>query len=42
MKLVDLLLEKQDKEYGDFQAKLTPNVKREAFIGVRVPDIRSI
>ena len=36
------MLEKQDKEYGDFQAKLTPNVKREAFIGVRVPDIRSI
>lgn len=39
---IDLLLEYQDKKYGDFQAKLTPNVPRDQFIGVRVPNIRKI
>lgn len=29
-----------DAEYADFQAKLTPNVPREKFIGVRVPVLR--
>lgn len=32
----------QDSEYGDFQAKLTPGIPREAFIGVRVPDVRKL
>lgn len=29
-----------DEEYADFQAKLTPTVPREKFIGVRVPKVR--
>lgn len=32
----------QDTEYGDFQAKLTPNIPREKFIGVRVPEVRKL
>lgn len=30
----------QDKEYGNFSAKLNPVVPRESVIGVRVPEIR--
>ena len=30
----------QDISYGDFQAKLVPNISRELFIGVRVPEAR--
>ena len=30
----------QDEEYADFQAKLTPTVNRDSFIGVRVPIAR--
>lgn len=29
-----------DEAYADFQAKLTPNVAREKFIGIRVPVLR--
>lgn len=36
------LFELQDKEYADFQAKLTPTVPRESFIGVRVPLVRKL
>ena len=32
----------QDISYGDFQAKLVPNIPRELFIGVRVPDARKL
>lgn len=32
----------QDKSYGDFQAKLVPNIPRELFIGVRVPEARKL
>lgn len=32
----------QDKEYAAFQAKLTPGVPVESFIGVRVPDARAL
>lgn len=32
----------QDISYADFQAKLTPNIPRELFIGVRVPDLRKL
>ncbi len=31
-----------DTEYADFQARLTPNVEREKFIGVRVPKVRAL
>ena len=32
----------QDKEYAAFQAKLTPTVPNEKFIGVRVPELRKL
>lgn len=32
----------QDTAYGDFQAKLTPGIPRELFIGVRVPEVRQL
>ncbi len=37
-----LLFELRDEEYAEFQAKLTPSVKRELFIGVRVPEVRKL
>ena len=36
------LLALQDISYADFQAKLTPNIPRELFIGVRVPELRKL
>lgn len=36
------LLELQDISYADFQAKLTPNIPRDLFIGVRVPELRKL
>ena len=43
MKLItELLFGLQDKEYAKFQAKLTPSVNEELFIGVRVPDVRKL
>lgn len=32
----------KDTAYGDFQAKLTPGISRELFIGVRVPEVRKL
>ena len=32
----------QDAAYADFQAKLTPGIPRESFIGVRVPEVRKL
>ncbi len=32
----------KDDEYAAFQAKLTPSVDRELFIGVRVPEVRKL
>lgn len=32
----------KDEKYGDFQANLTPNMKRECIIGVRVPNLRQL
>lgn len=32
----------QDEGYRDFQAKLTPSVPKEDFIGVRVPELRKL
>lgn len=40
--ILNTLFELQDEEYGDFQQKLTPTIPREAFIGVRVPNIRKL
>lgn len=36
------LLSLSDDKYADFQAKLTPNIPREDFIGVRVPEARKL
>lgn len=36
------LFELQDISYGDFQAKLVPNIPRELLIGVRVPEARKL
>lgn len=38
----DRLFALQDEQYADFQFKLTPTVPREAFIGVRVPQVRAL
>ncbi|MBR5925892.1 MAG: DNA alkylation repair protein [Firmicutes bacterium] len=32
----------QDKDYGEFQAKLIPTVEPEKIIGVRTPDLRAL
>ncbi|NLC75843.1 MAG: DNA alkylation repair protein [Clostridiales bacterium] len=43
MKQVEkLLFAKQDEAYGDFEARLIPNINRDTIIGVRVPDIREV
>jgi len=41
-KIQKRLFELSDKEYALFQAKLTPTVSQEKFIGVRVPVLRQI
>lgn len=40
MNIKEELLALQDISYADFQAKLTPNIPRDLFIGVRVPELR--
>ena len=42
MNIKEELLALQDISYADFQAKLTPNIPRELFIGVRVPELRKL
>ena len=42
MKLTDELFKLQDKEYAEFSHKITPNIDRDCFIGVRLPQIRKI
>lgn len=42
MTVRDRLFELADEKYADFQAKLTPTIDREAFIGVRVPNVRKL
>ncbi|MDU1023705.1 MAG: DNA alkylation repair protein [Peptoniphilus harei] len=42
MNIKEELFALQDISYADFQAKLTPNIPRELFIGVRVPDLRKL
>ena len=42
MDIIERLFELQDIEYGDFSAKLAPNIPRESCIGVRVPALRKL
>lgn len=42
MNVLEELFTLQDAAYGDFQAKLTPGIEREFFIGVRVPECRKL
>lgn len=42
MNIREDLFKLQDKEYAAFQAKLTPNIAPESFIGVRVPKARAL
>lgn len=42
MNVLEELFTLQDAAYGDFQAKLTPGIERELFIGVRVPKCRKL
>ena len=42
MNIKEELFALQDVSYGDFQAKLVPNIPRERFIGVRVPEARKL
>ena len=36
------LLEVADKEYGEFQSKLVPNIDPHRVLGIRLPDVRAI
>ena len=40
--IVDLLFEKQDIKYRDFQAPLFPSVEKERMIGVRTPELKKL
>ena len=40
--VAELLFGLRDAEYAAFQAKLTPSVDKERFIGVRVPEVRKL
>lgn len=42
MTILEELYALQDTEYAAFQAKLTPGVPKEQFIGVRVPEARKL
>ena len=42
MNIREELFALQDVPYGDFQSKLTPDIPRELFIGVRVPKVRKL
>lgn len=42
MDIQEKLFELRDAKYAEFQAKLTPNVPAESFIGVRVPLARAL
>ena len=41
MTLQDRLFQLRDEQYADFQAKLTPGISRDSFIGIRVPVLRA-
>ena len=40
--IVDILFEKQDLKYRDFQAPLFPNIAKEKMIGVRTPELKKV
>ena len=40
--IIERLFSLADKEYADFQCKLTPGIPRESFIGVRSPQIKEL
>lgn len=40
--ITEALFELRDAEYAKFQAKLTPSVEPDRFIGVRVPEVRKL
>lgn len=42
MDIQNTLFTLKDEKYGDFSSKLTPNIPREKFIGVRSPDIKAL
>ena len=42
MEILEELFKLQDKEYAEFQSKLTPSVDKSKFIGVRVPEVRKL
>ena len=42
MTVYERLLEVQDNEYREFQAKLVPNIPSDTIIGVRTPEMRKI
>lgn len=42
MNIKEELFALQDISYADFQAKLIPNISRDLFIGVRVPEARKL
>jgi len=42
MDVTATLFELRDEKYADFQAKLTPTIDRELFIGVRVPKVKEL
>ena len=42
MDITKRLFELSDEKYADFQAKLTPTIDRNKFIGVRVPEVRKL
>ena len=42
MNIKEELFAIQDTSYGDFQSNLIPNIPRELFIGVRVPEARKL
>lgn len=42
MNVRDELLKNVDEKYADFSAKLSPNLKRSDFLGVRLPILRDI
>lgn len=42
MNIKEELFAIQDTSYGDFQSNLIPNIPRELFIGVRIPEARKL
>lgn len=42
MSIQERLFQLEDTKYADFQAKLTPGIERDRFIGCRVPEVRKL